>query len=288
MARRGPVTTAMVNLPNGCACCTLGDGLHQALGRLAADPGLDHVIVEVSGVADPAAVAAWSTVEPFEPGGVIVLAAADSIRALATDRYVGGEVCVNSPGRIWSWSRRSTDVTERPSMPSKRWLDRIVPTVPRVRAVRGDLPPICWSASSPTQSSGELRIVAAGHTDRYETWAWNTGHPLDRGGWRSSSDALPAGVLRLKGWVLLSDGDMVDVNVVGRSREIAHRGAAAAEGRASALVAIGVRGTADPFADGIDRARRCSAYERGDWRQTAGHPRRCPTPRCRGSSWDRP
>ena len=80
----------VVNLPNGCACCTLGDDLHQALGRLAADPGLDHVMVEVSGVADPAAVAAWSTVEPFEPGGVIVLAAADSIRALATDRYVGG------------------------------------------------------------------------------------------------------------------------------------------------------------------------------------------------------
>ncbi len=64
-------------------------------------------------------------------------------------------------------------------------------------------------------------------------------------------DALPAGVLRLKGWVLLSDGDMVDVNVVGRSREITRTATPPPpEGRASALVAIGVRGTADPFATG--------------------------------------
>ena len=29
----------VVNLPNGCACCTLGDDLHQALGRLRPIPG---------------------------------------------------------------------------------------------------------------------------------------------------------------------------------------------------------------------------------------------------------
>ena len=59
------------------------------------------------------------------------------------------------------------------------------------------------------------------HTERYVTWAWSTDRPLDRAWLTSFLGALPAGVLRLKGgWVALIDGDTVDVNVVGRSRDV--------------------------------------------------------------------
>ena len=44
------------------------------------------------GVADPAAAAAWGTVPPFRPAGVIVLADATAIERLADDRYVGGDI----------------------------------------------------------------------------------------------------------------------------------------------------------------------------------------------------
>ena len=83
----------LVSLPNGCVCCTVGAGLHEALETMAsAERGLDHVVIEVSGVADPSDAAAWGTVPPFEPAGVIVLADATSGVHRSRDRYVGGEV----------------------------------------------------------------------------------------------------------------------------------------------------------------------------------------------------
>ncbi len=83
----------IVSLPNGCVCCTIGSGLQDALTALVAlAPAPDHIVVEVSGVADPASAAAWATVPPFAPGGVVVLAAADSVRSMARDRFVGQEV----------------------------------------------------------------------------------------------------------------------------------------------------------------------------------------------------
>lgn len=166
----------VVNLPNGCACCTLGDDLHQALGRLAADPGLDHVMVEVSGVADPAAVAAWSTVEPFEPGGVIVLAAADSIRALATDRYVGGEVVRQLTGadlvvvtKVDRCDGATIDAVEG-------WLDRIEPPVHEGRSAPRLPTPRASCESSPPGTRIDTRRGRGAPVI----------HSIARG-WRSSS-----------------------------------------------------------------------------------------------------
>ncbi len=83
----------VISLPNGCVCCTVGAGLHEALDALAASGSPpDHIVIEVSGVADPAVAAAWATVPPFEPAGVIVLVDATSIIERSRDRYVGDEV----------------------------------------------------------------------------------------------------------------------------------------------------------------------------------------------------
>ncbi len=249
----------IVNLPNGCACCTLGDDLHRALGNLTAGGDIDHVVVEVSGVADPAAVAAWSTVEPFEPGGVIVLAAADAIRALATDRYVGGEVVRQLTGAdlivVTKLDRCEPSAIDAVGA----WLERTAPSIPRVPASHGDVPADVLLGITPLHRSDRQSTADPGcraepdpmqqlHTERYETWAWSTDRPLDRAWLTSFLGALPAGVLRLKGWVALIDGDTVDVNVVGRSRDV--RADARGSTPATALVAIGRRGTPDPFAPG--------------------------------------
>ncbi len=262
LARAG--NDGVVNLPNGCACCTLGDDLHGALERLAAARGIDHVVVEVSGVADPAAVAAWSTVEPFEPGGVIVLAAADSIRDLATDRYVGGEVRRQLVGADLIVVTKVDRCNATTVGAVETWLDGIAPAIPRVSATQGDVPSDVLLGVAPSTRGERGAPVAREHMDAYEAWEWTTDRPLDRGRLEPFLDALPHGVLRVKGWVLLADGDIVDVHVVGRTREITARPTEQRRsvrsgpgpertGRtagSTALVAIGVRGTPDPFASG--------------------------------------
>lgn len=49
-------TTDMVELQNGCACCSLQDELFESVEKLINGRDLDAVVVELSGVADPAAI----------------------------------------------------------------------------------------------------------------------------------------------------------------------------------------------------------------------------------------
>ena len=76
------------------ASAHLVEGLAQALlDVLQLEPPPDHILVEVSGVSDPRRIAQVARADPaLGDGGTLVIAAADQIRTLARDRYVGDTV----------------------------------------------------------------------------------------------------------------------------------------------------------------------------------------------------
>jgi G3E family GTPase len=251
----------IVSLTNGCVCCTIGSGLQDALAGLTAlDPPPDHIVVEVSGVADPAGTAAWATVPPFEPGGVVVLAAADSIRSMARDRLVGDEVRRQLTGADL------IVVTKRDLCPPdalavvERWLDELTGGTPRVGGDRGDVPAAVLLGLQPAGRTHCVIGDADGHdhddrdhddrdrdqhADRYVTWDWRAGDDVTRSGLEAFLAELPAGVLRLKGFVTLDDGTTVVVQRVGRRAAVAHAAGDAVEA-GCVLVAIGLRELVDP------------------------------------------
>ena len=47
----------MVELQNGCICCTLQDAFMEQLARLAAEERVQHIVVEASGISNPASIA---------------------------------------------------------------------------------------------------------------------------------------------------------------------------------------------------------------------------------------
>ncbi len=54
---KGVEASQMFELKNGCICCTISDEYEQALAELAANfPDVEHLLIETSGVADPAPV----------------------------------------------------------------------------------------------------------------------------------------------------------------------------------------------------------------------------------------
>ncbi|MFN8466598.1 MAG: GTP-binding protein [Caldilineaceae bacterium] len=79
-----------IALTNGCICCGMADGFVRVMYRLRERAQqLDGVIVETSGVADPAQTAAYATLPGESPAAVIVLVDAERVQKLARDPLIG-------------------------------------------------------------------------------------------------------------------------------------------------------------------------------------------------------
>jgi G3E family GTPase len=234
----------MISLPNGCVCCTIGAGLHEALGAFASSPSPpDHVVIEVSGVADPAVAAAWGTVPPFEQAGVIVLADATSIVERSRDRYVGDEVRRQIVGADLVVVTKSDVCDEDRLAQVEQWLAATSRGAPTILVVEGRIPTDVILGVRPIAPIPAVS-ESARHDDRYDTWSWTSTEPVSRAVVDRFVDVLPAAVLRVKGRVLLDDGTWALVQVVGRRADIT----TCAPGDRSELVAIAVRThSPDPF-----------------------------------------
>lgn len=256
--------TGVVNLPNGCVCCTLGGDLFETLLALRdADDPPDHIVIEASGVADPAATASWGTSAGFAPGGVIVLAAADSIRRQLADKYVGSEVRRQLVAADLIVVTK-TDLCAESAIEST--LDSIGDVASDSTVVRAPVSAdIVFGAdvngAAHASRHGGHDVTDAGAADgseAYERWAWTAGGvpEPDASVWA----AALTGVLRLK--AVLDVGDAhVDIQVVGGRTTFTRREGLDPGSRAEAVLqTVGEARDLDAlFAalssqDGIDRA----------------------------------
>ena len=82
-----------LTLANGCICCTLADGFAAALMQVrSAGTAPARLLIEASGVADPAQVAAYGHTPGLRLDAVVVLADAEQVRRQANDRWVADTV----------------------------------------------------------------------------------------------------------------------------------------------------------------------------------------------------
>lgn len=227
-----PTSVPVANLANGCVCCTLGDDLGATLREMAElRPAIDHIVIEASGVADPATTAAWGTLPPFVPGGIVVLAAADGVRRMARDRYVGGEVLRQLQAADLLVLTKSDLVGVDVAEEVVRWLGTVA-TAPVLDAPNGRLgadvvfgvEPELNRGDGDAAGEGELAGSASSGTadDRYSRWSWRQTGSIARDALDAFLAELPPGLLRLKGVVSLAPSDperpsSVLVQVVGSS-----------------------------------------------------------------------
>ncbi|GAB3574821.1 zinc metallochaperone GTPase ZigA [Amycolatopsis endophytica] len=96
----------LVEMTNGCICCTLRDDLLEEVGRLADEGRFDHVLIESSGISEPMPVAATFTFLPRARLDTMVtvvdaanftreLDSGDDLVARALDQYEGDERTVS-------------------------------------------------------------------------------------------------------------------------------------------------------------------------------------------------
>ena len=224
----------VVALTNGCVCCAMGDdlaaGLAAVLGRR---PAPDHVLIEASGVADPAALAAIAAVDPeLRLAGVVVVADASSVAARLGDPRLADTLRRQLHVAELLVLTKTDLAGEATTQAAAALLRPLAPQAALSRAMHGALAPevvLGEQAAGPRAAEGPAR-----HGALFASVTLRPTAPLSAVALRLALDALPEGVLRAKG-VLALDGAPMLVQRVGRRLEVTRFDGAAPE----ALVLIG-------------------------------------------------
>ena len=265
----------VIALTNGCVCCQIGDDLGAALVRvLEAPQPFDAVVIEASGVSDPARIGRYGRATPdLVLDGVLVLVDAAAAAAQAADPLLADTLQRQVAGADLLIVNKSDVATPAERAATLAWLDRAAPGVPRVETTQADVPLALLSGALLHAGAGEpardgtgaehgqqaheheheheqhhghelddARAFAADphHGEVFETWSSRPAQRFAPQALRAQLDRLPAGVLRLKGVVRSVPDGWNELQIAGRRIALRRLTHAPAEG--AAVVAIGLRG----------------------------------------------
>jgi G3E family GTPase len=216
-----------IELTNGCVCCTSIDEMGQAFDVLRARPEPpDHVVVELSGVADPERMLPWGRSAGFRLDGLVVVVAADQL----LDGALPGWITEQLESHV-----RAADlvVLTKTDLVAAGEVDGVLArlaelsSAPLIRAGRGELAPGAlgrFLALGGRRPGGVSAMPAATLFDahRIDTVGVPGGLTVDAlRGWLDELPGRVAGrVVRAKGVVDTDDAGPVLVQVVGRRIEI--------------------------------------------------------------------
>lgn len=199
-----------ISLANGCVCCSIGGDLSAALAALArraAPP--DHIVIEASGVADPAKIALHGTAfAELRLDGIVAVADAETIVRRSRDKYVGDVVmCQLAAADLIVLSK--TDLTgPQQTREVQNWLEAKVPGARVVEAARGSLPAELLLGVERLHDRGMMQeggVHADGaHQARFASWSFTGNAPLDQQILLTLLAALPATAYRAKGILQLA------------------------------------------------------------------------------------
>lgn len=249
IAHQAPnVSEGIINLANGCACCAIGGDLMQAFLKVLTLPQRpERVLVEVSGVGDPARIAAMGMASGghFRSDGVITVVDAQAIRDLARDRYVGDTVQAQLRAAHLLVLNKIDLVPPEARAGLLGWLAEQVPGVPVLESRLGELAPelILGPRLGTLASAAEKQVPHPGadHAARFVSHTFVANHPLERRALEAALDSLPPHVLRAKGMVFLSGETSPRVlQLCGRQWSLGPPGAPSSQG-GSCVVLIAAR-----------------------------------------------
>ena len=196
----------IIGLSNGCICCSISDDLSQALDQLNALP-IAQVILETSGVAEPARVWQHCHYPGFSPKATVVVVDAVNFHQRSQDKYVGQLVTAQTV-------QADLLVVSKTELNSHFQLDSLTPLMTSrdtklIETILG------WQREG-TSGAFESRIPLL-PTFSAQTWYQETA--VSRESIEASLTALGSSVQRVKGWIETESGIM-QVDKVGADLSI--------------------------------------------------------------------
>ena len=224
-----------VTFANGCVCCSMGDDLVGAIDRLLdGNRRPDQILVEASGVADPAPIADVATLHPgLVRDLVIVLADAETLRSRHEDRRLRETVVRQLDAADLLVLNKCDRVSEEVCDATESWVrDRAHVPTPIIRTVGADVPMGLLSATE-AGAVAKAETAAAtpavrphGHGHRFVSRTVPCPDPMDPERLRAALAAFMPRVLRAKGFVVPAGGtkdERIVVQACGRTVEMERR-----------------------------------------------------------------
>ena len=192
----------VVSLANGCICCSLeGDLLRTLAALLRRDPRPEYIVVETSGIADPAEVVrnlmdpvVWREA-PLETVLCVVDAAASP--ALMEDALFRAQL---RAADVVALSK--ADLVDPATVARVRAaVAAVKPAAAVAEAVQGSLPPALLFPADPDRPAQPREPGRRGpHADRFETMSWLSEQPLSLPRLQAAIGRLAPRLARAKGF----------------------------------------------------------------------------------------
>ncbi len=233
----------LISLANGCICCSIRNDLQLTLVRLARLPNPpEHIVIETSGVSDPAAVAQvfydpdlWRVVNL---DAIVTLVDAEQTAVLTKDLAQLAETQVKAADLL---VLNKVDLVDADQLQNARaWLQKIRPGAPVFEVTHGCVPlevlfspEITLPRPKPANLNPHLHEVNAendhdhAHALVFDTWSYSQATPLRMAQLQTVINSLPTSIYRVKGFLYLADqpASKIVLQMVGRRVAVSDGGA---------------------------------------------------------------
>lgn len=218
-----------VSLTNGCVCCSMrGDLVTSTLRVLDRPNPPQHLVVEASGIADPAAIAGVFRTSALRErtrlDGIIALVDAENAWNPRLDQLLIEDQLRSADFVILN----KVDLVDAPDRTElAAWIRSLAPWARIVEAVNADVPlDLVLGIDSPTAGPGQAAYASNGstaartldHRMAFGSWSYHTDRLLAYRKVREALETLPASIFRAKGILGLADAPNLRfiAQVVGR------------------------------------------------------------------------
>lgn len=206
----------VINLTNGCVCCSMGGELVGALLKVEElVPELDWLIIEGSGVSDPKKIAQIGRVGGnFLLKSIVTVVDAGSVRQMAQDRYVGDVVLQQIEAADLIVSNKLDLIDDKQRIDTSAWLSEHAPSAMIFESVQAQVDweilwgsPLTDGSVSKGKADYDFKFLQPFGASRdstarsFSTLTIQQGAPYDETKLRSVLQSLPESVFRIKGIV---------------------------------------------------------------------------------------
>ncbi len=208
----GVVDDGLINLANGCICCTIRDDLLRETARLIQRPvPPEYIIVEASGVADPIPIIQSFTLPDLNPylylDSIVCVVDAEQFTRLTGENAHLAYVQVSVADLI---ILNKIDLVSADALQQLK--NRLLPAHARVFETTYCQVPLeyiigvghsaietLFASAAHDNDEGKESHSHADHGGAFSSWSWSSRRPLSGKALRRVMRTLPQGILRAKG-----------------------------------------------------------------------------------------